>query len=84
MTTMDRKRTQFLMWYDDNPKIPTHEKIEEALEAFVKSKRWRERPNLVLVNEADVVDYEDITVRPVPHIRRNTFWVGYEDASALD
>ena len=49
MATMFRKPTQFLMWYDDNPKIPTHEKIEEALAAFVKSKRWREQPNLVLV-----------------------------------
>ena len=82
MTTMTKKQPGFLLWYDDDPKIPTAQKIEEAVEAYVKSKRWKTRPNIVLVNEADIVALKDVTVRSAAHIRRNNFWVGREEEQA--
>lgn len=67
----------FLMWYDDNPKVPLLKKIEDAIEAYTD--RFAISPKVVLVNEAEVVQFERITVRGVGHIRRNNFWVGLED-----
>jgi hypothetical protein len=79
MATMKRA-PMYMLWYDDDPKVPPAQKIEEAVEAYVASKRWRYRPNVVLVNEADVVALNDVTVRSEAYIRRNNFWVGYEEA----
>ncbi|MCU0491836.1 MAG: hypothetical protein MUD01_09630 [Chloroflexaceae bacterium] len=72
--------SRFLMWYDDNPKVPLIIKIEEAVEAYTK--RFRGNPNLVLVNEEDVIDFQGVKVRGVAHVRRNNFWVGVEDQAA--
>ena len=41
----------YLGWFDDNPKKTTTLKIEEAIYAYVE--RFKTRPNVVLVNEAD-------------------------------
>jgi hypothetical protein len=79
-----KKQPQFMVWYDDNPKVATEEKIAEAMDAFVRSKRWRDPPNLVLVNEADVVAVQHVTVRSAAYIRRNNFWVGFEDIAVLE
>ena len=76
---MSRKQPGYLLWYDDDPKVPTTQKIEEAVDAYVKSKRWKARPNIVLVNEADIVTLKDVTVRSATHVRRNNFWIGRED-----
>jgi hypothetical protein len=68
---------RFLMWYDDNPKLTVSQKIVEAIEAYTSRFRGT-TPNIVLVNEADVVSVDGIEVRGVNTIRRNTIWVGYE------
>lgn len=68
----------YLGWFDDNPKKPTARKIEEAIDAYVD--RFKVRPNVVLVNEADYVDVAGVVVRKEGYIRRNNFWVGWEDA----
>jgi hypothetical protein len=65
------------MWYDDNPKVTVSQKIAEAIEAYTSRFRGT-TPNLVLVNEADVVSVDGIEVRGVSTIRRNTIWVGHE------
>jgi hypothetical protein len=65
-------------WFDDNPKKTAAFKIEEAIEAYVR--RFGKRPNLVLVNEFDVADVKGVAVRPESFIRRNNFWVGWEEA----
>lgn len=70
-------RPIFLMWYDDNPKVPVGNKIEAAIDAYIS--RFKMTPNLVLVNEAEVVQHHDVQVRGVSHIRRNNFWVGLDD-----
>ncbi len=82
--TFKKKQPGYLLWYDDDPKIPTSQKIEEALEAYVKSKRWQKQPNVVLVNELDLVSLEDVTVRSSAHIRRNHFWIGREEAAVAE
>jgi hypothetical protein len=71
------KSPPFLMWYDDNPKLPLAKKIEEAIEAYTH--RWPNvRPTLVLVNEEEVTEYSGVQVRGVTTVRRNTIWVGQE------
>ncbi len=66
----------YLGWYDDDPKKAVALKIEEAVEAYVS--RFRRRPNVVLVNEADKTDVSGVAVRSESFIRRNNFWVGRE------
>lgn len=71
---MVASRTPFLMWYDDSPKLATATKVAEAVDAY--HTRFRCPPNLVLVNEADLVRIEGLEVRVSPTIHRHTFWVG--------
>ncbi len=69
----------YLGWFDDNTKKTAEAKIVEAIAAYVG--RFKTRPNVVLVNEADrAVGVKGVTVRCEGYIRRNNFWVGYEDA----
>lgn len=67
----------YLGWFDDNPKKSTEGKIGEAVAAYVE--RFKTSPNVVLVNEAERVDVQGITVRSETYIRRNNYWVGWED-----
>jgi hypothetical protein len=67
----------YLGWYDDTPKKASSLKITEAIEAYVK--RFRLRPNVVIVNEVDKIDLEGVQVRSESYMVRNNFWVGWED-----
>ena len=71
----------YLGWYDDNPKKASSIKIEEAIHAYVD--RIKVRPNVVLVNEADCAEIKGVLVRSEGYIRRNNFWVGWEDAQRV-
>ena len=71
----------YLGWFDDNPKKSTTLKIEEAIYAYVD--RFKTRPNVVLVNEADRAEIKGVLVRSEGYIRRNNFWVGWEDATRM-
>jgi hypothetical protein len=68
----------YLLWYDDNVKKAAKLKIEEAIDAYTD--RFKSRPNVVLVNEADCTEIQGMLVRSEGYIRRNNFWVGWEDA----
>lgn len=72
--------TMFLMWYDDNPKLSVLKKIEAAIQAYTD--RFAMTPNVVLVNEAEVVQHTKVAVRGATNIRRNNFWVGVEAVGA--
>jgi hypothetical protein len=73
----------FLMWYDDNPKLPVAKKIEDAIGAY--RHRWpSSTPTLVLVNEAEVTEVAGVEVRGVVTVRRNTVWVGLDGEGALE
>jgi hypothetical protein len=71
---------RYLMWYDDNPKVPLVRKVEAAVDAYTR--RFAISPNVVLVNASDVVECPSVRVRSVDHIQRNNFWVGREAAEA--
>lgn len=71
-----QQRTHYLMWYDDNPRLPILSKIEEAIDAYTR--RFAIHPNVVLVNEAELTEYTGMEVRGVDFVRRNNFWVGFE------
>ncbi|MBK9713692.1 MAG: hypothetical protein IPO81_20690 [Kouleothrix sp.] len=71
----------YLGWYDDNPKKSVALKIEEAIDAYVD--RFKARPNVVLVNEADRAEIKGVLVRSEGYIRRNNFWVGWEAVSKV-
>lgn len=72
---LNQKSPPFLMWYDDNPKVPFADKIAAAIQAYVKRFRGAQ-PTLVLVNEADAIEYADVVVRGVVTVQRNTVLVG--------
>jgi hypothetical protein len=40
------------------------------------------RPNLVLVNESELVQHEGVEVRGVNTVRRNNVWVGFSEPEA--
>ena len=69
----------YLGWYDDTPKKPATLKIEEAVAAYIN--RFRARPNVVIVNEADRAEVDGVRVRSESYMVRNNFWVGWEDAA---
>ena len=67
--------TTYLGWFDDNPKKTAEEKIDEAVERYVK--RFGRRPNLCLVNREDQVSHRVVEVRPARNVHRHHFLVGY-------
>ncbi|HET9224137.1 MAG TPA: hypothetical protein VFO07_16615 [Roseiflexaceae bacterium] len=69
----------YLLWYDDTARKTTQLKIEEAISAYTD--RFKSKPNVVLVNEADRADIKGVLVRSEGYIRRNNFWVGWEEAA---
>jgi hypothetical protein len=72
---------RFLMWYDDDPKLAIKQKIAAAIEAY-EQRFAGLRPNLVLVNETELVQHEGVEVRGVNTVRRNNVWVGFADPEA--
>lgn len=70
----------YMMWFDDNAKKPVTAKIEEAVAAYVR--HFKSRPNVVLVNEADLEPVGNVRVRSASYVRRHNFWVGWEDPAA--
>jgi hypothetical protein len=64
----------FLLWFDDDSKRPTAQKIAQAVEAY--QERFKTAPSVVLVNEGDLCDVPGVEVRSEGYIRRNNFWVG--------
>ena len=71
------ENAMYLGWFDDNPKKTPAEKISEARAAYVA--RFGTAPNIILVNEADWVEVAGVVIRTEGYIRRNNFWVGWED-----
>ena len=71
----------FFVWYDDSPKKPVVERIQEAIAAYVE--RFKTRPSLVLVNAVDYMLMAEVTVRSEHTVRPNTFWLGREDGANM-
>jgi len=73
----------YLGWWDDNPKKASSVKITEAIDAYMD--RFRTRPNVVLVNEADsnAGEFSGVNIRVESYIRKNNFWVGFEEPNTL-
>jgi hypothetical protein len=71
----------YMMWFDDNLKKPTNMKIEEAVAAYMR--HFKARPNVVLVNEADLEAVNGVKVRSAAYVRRYNFWVGWEDPASV-
>jgi len=73
------RRGLYMMWFDDSAKKPAAVKIEEAVAAYVR--HFNARPNIVLVNELDRAEVPGVRVRCESYVRRDNFWVGYEEAA---
>jgi hypothetical protein len=69
----------FLVWYDDTPKKPVVDKIQEAITAYIE--RFKTCPDLVLVNAIDHMEMTEVLVRSERTVQPNTFWVGREDSA---
>lgn len=73
---MKPRGPKYLMWYDDDRKVPVGTKIQEAIEAYTR--RFATTPNVVLVNSAVATEVQGIEIRSVDFVRPNTFWVGFD------
>jgi hypothetical protein len=73
------RRGLYMMWFDDSAKKPAVAKIEEAVAAYMR--HFNARPNVVLVNESDRAEVTGVQVRSEAYVRRDNFWVGYEEAA---
>ena len=69
-----------LLWFDDNPKRPLAEKLEEAAQRY--QERFDMWPTLVHLNptQAEGLKYKRLRVFGDEHLRRNYFIVGIEEA----
>jgi hypothetical protein len=67
----------FFVWYDDSPKKPALDKLQDAIVAYVE--RFKVAPSLVLVNAADKLELASVVVRCERTVQPNTFWLAYED-----
>jgi hypothetical protein len=77
-TSSNAKEAQmYLGWYDPDKKKKTARKLAEAVERYTE--KYGKSPAVVLVNEADAMDYPDIEVRVVGHVAPNTFFVGEDE-----
>lgn len=77
--TASERRGLYMMWFDDSAKKTSNDKIAEAVEAY--KKHFNARPNVVLVNEAERADVSGVLVRSASYVRRDNYWVGYEEAA---
>lgn len=68
----------YLGWFDDNPRKPTADKISEACAAY--RKRFGVQPNIALVSRDDADVQAEIATRAEGYIRRNNFWIGWDEA----
>lgn len=67
----------FYGWHDDS-KTPTAQKIADACAAY--ERRFERRPNVVLVNAAEVVaGPAGVQVQAAGYIRAGNFWAGWSE-----
>jgi hypothetical protein len=73
-----------LLWFDDNPKRPLAEKLDEAAERY--QERFDKWPTLVHLNPTQAeglsVKYKRLRVFGDEHLRRNYFIVGVDEVDA--
>ena len=71
----------YFVWYDDSPKKPVAEKMQEAIAAYLT--RFAVRPSLLLVNAVDHIELADVLVRAERTVQPNTFWLAHEDVATI-
>lgn len=71
-----------LLWFDDNPKRPLAEKLDEAAERY--QERFDMWPTLVHLNptQAEGLKYKRLRIFGDVHLRRNYFIVGVDESDA--
>ena len=72
-----------LLWFDDNPKRPLAEKLDEAAERY--EERFEVRPTLVHLNptQAEGLKYKRLRIFGDASLRRNYFLVGVDEGENL-
>lgn len=69
--------TDFYGWHDDS-KAPTAQKIADACASY--ERRFERRPNVVLVNAAEVAEGPaGVQVQAASYIRAGNFWAGWSE-----
>ncbi len=71
---------QGLLWFDDHPKRPLAEKLDEAAERY--EERFDMRPTLVHLNpaQAEGLKYKRLRIYSDENLRRNYFILGVDEA----
>lgn len=65
----------FLVWYDADNQRSISDKIQAALDAYVR--RFSLTPNVVLISANDTATFAGVEVRSVRSVQPNNFWVGH-------
>jgi len=71
----DEKGVVYLGWFDADPRKSVEEKIEEAVERYIR--RFGRKPNLCLVHREVQATHRTVEVRPAGYVHRHHFLVGY-------
>jgi hypothetical protein len=67
----------YMGWEDHDKKRTTQQKIDHAIARYWK--KFDRAPKEVLVNAVDAVEWDDVLIRVVHHVKPNTFQVGDAD-----
>jgi hypothetical protein len=66
----------YLIWFDDNAKRDTADKVRAAIDAY--RTRNGVAPRVVLVNSADVCQVDGVVIHVTSYVQRTNFWAGME------
>jgi hypothetical protein len=67
-----------LLWYDDDPRKPSEQKIAQALERY--KEKFGLAPDTCYVPAGVQVTVPRLRVVPSRAVRPNHFWIGLDDA----
>jgi hypothetical protein len=73
-----------LLWFDDNPKRPLVEKLDEAAQRY--EERFEVRPTLVHLNpaQAEGLKYKRLSIFGDVSLRRNYFLIGVDEGERVE
>jgi len=72
-----------MMWFDNDPKASTNEKVGRAVEYY--EKKYGRRPNLCFVHPSQpAASGAPVEVRSSKQLRPNNFWLGVDEKASVE
>jgi hypothetical protein len=74
---VSKEAHMYLGWYDADKKKTPEQKLIAAIERY--EMKWGRKPQVALVNAADIVELPGIAIRAAAHVPPSTFFVGEDE-----